>query len=164
MVAILFLCFFDSHNMLLLCVIQRTIDFIPFRELEQEKKNMNEEINMLEQQLQDEQEASDDKVKRMSKLEKDIRDLRVQLEQKIETGQGSKPPLTVQKIETGQGLKPPLTVHEIIMCMFIVVRFWFDIFYFRYHSQGEVLCTCIYLILTIPFIFYYFFIYFIIYW
>ena len=51
---------------------------------------MNEEINMLEQQLQDEQEASDDKVKRMSKLEKDIRDLRVQLEQKIETGQGSK--------------------------------------------------------------------------
>lgn len=59
---------------------------------------MNEEINMLEQQLQDEQEANDDKVKRMSKLEKDIRDLRVQLEQKIETGQGSKPPLTVQKI------------------------------------------------------------------
>ncbi|XP_078326319.1 uncharacterized protein LOC111125234 isoform X2 [Crassostrea virginica] len=55
------------------------------RELEQEKKNMNEEINMLEQQLQDEQEANDDKVKRMSKLEKDIRDLRVQLEQKIET-------------------------------------------------------------------------------
>lgn len=80
--------------MLLLCVIQRTIYFIPFRELEQEKKNMNEEINMLEQQLQDEQEASDDKVKRMAKLEKDIRDLRVQLEQKIETGTGSKPPHT----------------------------------------------------------------------
>lgn len=56
------------------------------RELEVEKKNMNEEINMLEQQLQDEQEASDDKTKRMSKLEKDIRDLRVQLEQKIEIG------------------------------------------------------------------------------
>ena len=69
---------------------QKTIDFITIRELEQEKKNMNEEINMLEQQLQDEQEANDDKVKRMSKLEKDIRDLRVQLEQKIETGQGSK--------------------------------------------------------------------------
>ena len=135
--------------MLLRGVIQRTIDFIPFRELEQEKKNMNEEINMLEQQLQDEQEASDDKVKRMSKLEKDIRDLRVQLEQKIETGQGS---------------KPPLTVHEIIMCMCIVVRFWFDIFLFRYHPQGEVLCTCIYLILTIPYIFYYFVIYYIIYW
>lgn len=47
---------------------------------------MNEEINMLEQQLQDEQEASDDKAKRMSKLKKDIRDLRVQLEQKIEIG------------------------------------------------------------------------------
>lgn len=47
---------------------------------------MNEEINMLEQQLQDEQEASDDKTKRMSKLEKDIRDLGVQLEQKIEIG------------------------------------------------------------------------------
>lgn len=48
---------------------------------------MNEEINMLEQQFQDEQEASDDKIKRMFKLEKDIRDFRVQLEQKIEIGQ-----------------------------------------------------------------------------
>ena len=45
---------------------------------------MNDEINMLEQQLQDEQENNDAKSKRVAKLEKDIRDLRVQVEQKIE--------------------------------------------------------------------------------
>jgi chromosome segregation ATPase len=45
---------------------------------------MNSEINMLEQQLQDEQESSDQKSNRITKIEKDIRDLRVQLEQKIE--------------------------------------------------------------------------------
>lgn len=45
---------------------------------------MNSEINMLEQQLQDEQENSDKKSSRMNKLEKDTRDLRVQLEQKLE--------------------------------------------------------------------------------
>lgn len=72
------------HGTLLLAVVYYQNYFC--RELEVEKKNMNEEINMLEQQLQDEQEASDDKTKRMSKLEKDIRDLRVQLEQKIEIG------------------------------------------------------------------------------
>lgn len=71
-------------HLLLLAVVYYQNYFC--RELEVEKKNMNEEINMLEQQLQDEQEASDDKTKRMSKLEKDIRDLRVQLEQKIEIG------------------------------------------------------------------------------
>lgn len=71
-------------HLLLLAVVYYQSYFC--RELEVEKKNMNEEINMLEQQLQDEQEASDDKTKRMSKLEKDIRDLRVQLEQKIEIG------------------------------------------------------------------------------
>ena len=47
---------------------------------------MNSEINMLEQQLQDEQESSDQKSNRITKIEKDIRDLRVQLEQKIEMG------------------------------------------------------------------------------
>lgn len=73
-----------SLHLLLLAVVYYQNYFC--RELEVEKKNINEEINMLEQQLQDEQEASDDKTKRMSKLEKDIRDLRVQLEQKIEIG------------------------------------------------------------------------------
>jgi uncharacterized protein YcbK (DUF882 family) len=54
--------------------------------LEEEKGHMNSEINMLEQQLQDEQESSDQKSNRITKIEKDIRDLRVQLEQKIEMG------------------------------------------------------------------------------
>jgi len=40
---------------------------------------------MLEQQLQDEQQSTDEKSARISKLEKDIRDLRVQLETKLET-------------------------------------------------------------------------------
>jgi hypothetical protein len=50
--------------------------------LEEEKGHMNSEINMLEQQLQDEQGSSDQKSNRITKIEKDIRDLRVQLEQK----------------------------------------------------------------------------------
>ena len=47
---------------------------------------MSTEIELLESQLNDEQEEHDVKTERVSKLEKDIRDLRVQLEQKIELG------------------------------------------------------------------------------
>jgi hypothetical protein len=47
---------------------------------------MSTEIELLESQLNDEQDGHDMKTERISKLEKDLRDMRVQLEQKIELG------------------------------------------------------------------------------
>ena len=57
------------------------------RSVQEQKKQLSGEIDILENQLRDEQEDNDEKTEIISKSERDIRDMRVQLEQKIELGE-----------------------------------------------------------------------------
>lgn len=57
-----------------------------FRHVEGERRQMSTEIELLDSQLHDEQEEHEVKAERISRLEKDLRDMRVQLEHKIELG------------------------------------------------------------------------------
>lgn len=63
-------------------------NFVPNvdRRVEGEKRQMSTEIELLDSQLHDEQEEQEVKAERISRLEKDLRDLRAQLEHKIELG------------------------------------------------------------------------------
>ena len=56
------------------------------RSLESERERLLKDIDLLDSQLQDEQGELDVKSDRLSRLERDNRDLRVQLEHKIELG------------------------------------------------------------------------------
>ena len=58
--------------------------------MQEKKKGLHGEIDILENQLQDEQDESERKSERINKLEKDMRDMRVQLEHKIELGENTK--------------------------------------------------------------------------
>ena len=60
---------------------------VPYtRSLETERERLLKDIDLLDSQLQDEQGELDVKSDRLSRLERDNRDLRVQLEHKIELG------------------------------------------------------------------------------
>ena len=56
------------------------------RRVEEERKRLQSEVGLLDGQLHEEQDANDDKSDRVTRLEKDLRNIRVQLEQKIELG------------------------------------------------------------------------------
>ena len=62
-----------------------------FRGIQDQKNQLLGEVDILENQLRDEQEDNDDKTEMVAKLERDLRDMRVQLEQKIELGKKFNP-------------------------------------------------------------------------
>ena len=66
-------------------ITHRSVPYI-IRSLESERERLLKDIDLLDSQLQDEQGELDVKSDRLSRLERDNRDLRVQLEHKIELG------------------------------------------------------------------------------
>lgn len=56
------------------------------RSVEEERNRLSSEVELLDTQIHDDQEEQEVKSQRISRLEKDLRDMRVQLEHKIELG------------------------------------------------------------------------------